>query len=604
MPQPRPPGAESEWVLSTRTWGVISLALALALTGGEEAGARAAAQSVPGELIVRFEPGTEAGERLAARGVADVHFDRALPLRKTQLVSTEDGQSVAAAAVELERSPDVAYAEPNYVRELSALPDDPFFSELHGLNNTGQTVAGVSGTPDADIDAPEAWELGGGSPGVVVAVIDSGVDLDHPDLAAAIWTNPGETGAGRESNGVDDDANGLVDDWRGWDWASDDALPADESGHGTHVSGTIAATGDNATGITGVSSGARVMALRTLDSAGRGSVADLISAYRYASAKGARVVNASLGGSGFSHSELAAIEANSNTLFVVAAGNGGADGVGDDVQITPEYPCAYPAANIVCVAASDQDDALAGFSNFGSTAVDLAAPGVRTLSTVPGGYAYYSGTSMAAPHVAGTAALIASRVPAASVGVMRAALLEGTEPKPGLATATATGGRLNAERSLRSAAGHAGVKLPDVSAPTPSATPVATKTPSPSRPAADRKAPSLALSLVRGRGLRVLLSRGLALRSRCSERCRLRVGVRVRRRTAVRSRLSGTRHTSVVGRATRGVARRQHRVRIRLSRRARMRLRRLPAVRLTVTAVATDPAGNARRVTRSLRVRR
>lgn len=617
-------------MLSTRTWGVPSLALALAiLTGGEDAGARAAvAESVPGELIVRFEPGTAARERLAARDTADVDFHRALPLKRTQLVSTGRGQSVAAAVTELERSPDVAYAEPNYVRELSALPDDPFFSKLYGLDNTGQTVAGIPGTPDADIDAPEAWELAGGSPDAVVAVIDSGVDLGHPDLAGAIWTNPGETGAGRESNGVDDDANGLVDDWRGWDWASDDGLPADENGHGTHVSGTIAATADNATGIAGVSSGSRVMALRVLDSAGTGSVADLISAYRYAGAQGAQVVNASLGGSGFSHSELAAIEANPDTLFVVAAGNGGADGVGDDVESTPEYPCAYQAANIVCVAATDQDDAMAGFSNFGSTSVDLAAPGVRTLSTVPGsGYAYYSGTSMATPHVAGTAALIASAVPTAGVPAMRAALLEGTDPKPALATRTVTGGRLNAEGALRSAARSAGVELPGGSPETepsgdspeveppggplpapaaapPATTPVRPPVASAPPPAADRSAPRISLSLVRGRQLRALLSRGLVLRSRCSERCKLALQVRVGPRTAIRSRLSRTRRTKVVGRATTGTARRSHRVVIRLSRRARVRLRRLRVVRLTVTATATDAAGNVRRVRRGLRVRR
>ncbi|MGI8873748.1 MAG: S8 family peptidase [Egibacteraceae bacterium] len=619
-------------MLSTRTWGVPSLALALAiLTGGEDAGARAAvAESVPGELIVRFEPGTAARERLAARDTADVDFDRALPLRRTQLVSTERGQSVATAAAQLERSPDVAYAEPNYVRESSALPDDPFFSKLYGLDNTGQTVAGIPGTPDADIDAPEAWELAGGSPDAVAAVIDSGVDLGHPDLAGAIWTNPGETGAGRESNGVDDDANGLVDDWRGWDWASDDGLPADENGHGTHVSGTIAATADNATGITGVSSGSRVMALRVLDAAGSGSVADLISAYRYAGAEGARVVNASLGGSGFSRSELAAIEANPDTLFVVAAGNGGVDGVGDDVESTPEYPCAYPAANIVCVAATDQDDAMAGFSNFGSTSVDLAAPGVRTLSTVPGGgYAYYSGTSMATPHVAGTAALIASRFPTAGVAAMRAALFGGTDPKPALAAATVTGGRLNAEGALRSAARSAGVELPGDSPgieppgdsgspeveppggplPAPAAappviTPVEPAVASAPPPAADRSAPRISLSLVRGRGLGALLSRGLVLRSRCSERCKLALRVRVDPRTAIRSRLSRTRRTKVVGRAARGSARRSHRVVIRLSRRARVRLRRLRVVRLTVTATATDAAGNARRVRRDLRVRR
>ena len=578
--------------------------------------------SAPGEIIVRFEPAADARDRLAARVEANVDFERALPLRGVQLVRAEPGQSVPAAEAELERSADVVYAEPNFIRQVQAVPNDPFFSNLYGLQNTGQTVAGVSGTPDADIDAPEAWDLTTGSPQVVVGVVDSGVDVVHPDLSSSIWANPGESGDGREFNGIDDDANGLVDDWRGWDWVADDNLAADENDHGTHVSGTITASGNDATGVTGVSWNSRVMPLRMLDANGSGTVADLVSAYRYARAKGAQIVNASLGGSGFSRAELDAIDGAPNTLFVVAAGNGGDDGVGDDVDTTPEYPCAYAAANIVCVAASDQNDGLAGFSNFGSASVDLAAPGVRTLSTVPGGgYSYFSGTSMATPHTAGVAALIWSLEPGASVAGVKSALLGGTDARSAFTGKTATGGRLNAVRSLQIAAASDGTPQPapppavpstDSSSPDrqrdappeeaePAPAPAPTPNPVPA-PAVmlDRSAPVLSLSVASRRRLRTLLSRGLALRAGCSERCGLKLRIVVNGRTARRSGLSRSRRPMVVGRTSVIATSRPRTTVIRFGRRARIRLRSLRSVRLTVMAVAGDSGGNVGR--RSLRI--
>ncbi len=578
------------------------------------------AAAAPGELIVRFEEAADAGDRIAARIEADVSFERALGLRGIQLVKAEPGQSVSAAEAELERSAEVVYAEPNFIREAQAVPNDPFFPRLWGLHNTGQPVEsfpGFPGTPDADIDAPEAWELTTGSPEVVVAVVDSGVDVAHPDLSSSIWTNPGESGGGRESNGIDDDGNKLVDDWRGWDWVTDDNLPADEERHGTHVSGTVAASGNNATGVTGVSWSSRVMPLRVLDAAGSGTVADLVSAYRYAGLKGAPILNASLGGSGFSNAELDAINAAPNTLFVVAAGNGGDDGVGDNVDTSPQYPCAYSAANIVCVAASDQNDALAGFSNFGSASVDLAAPGVRTLSTVPGGYAYFSGTSMATPHVAGAAALIRSLEPGAGVAGVRSALLGGTDSKTAFSGRTVTGGRLNAERSLRLAAGSDGAPLPVAPPPVPSdepsaanpqreappdeAEPAPAPAPVPAPAVAlDTSAPVLSLALASRRRLAAVLSRGLSLRARCSERCGLKLRVVVDGRTAKRAGLARSRRPVVVGRTTTVATRRAKTVVVRFTPRARIRVRRLPAVRLTVRAAAGDRFGNVRR--RSLRV--
>ena len=231
------------------------------------AAAAASADTVPGELIVRFAGGAGPAGRDAARRDADVKLERSLTGAGLQLVQVDPGQSIRKAEEELERSPKVVYAEPNFTRRIEALPVDPFFGSLWGLDNQGQPVGGVTGTPDADIDAPEAWNLTTGSPGVTAAVVDTGIDANHPDLGSSIWANPGESGEGRESNGVDDDGNGLTDDSRGWDWVTDDNLPADENDHGTHVSGTIAASGNNGTGITGVSWSSRLMPLRVLDAA-------------------------------------------------------------------------------------------------------------------------------------------------------------------------------------------------------------------------------------------------------------------------------------------------------------------------------------------------
>lgn len=590
----------------------------LALPG--PAGA-AAAGEVPGELIVRFTGESGPAGRDAVRQEAGVKLERSLTGAGLQLVQVESGQNIREAAEELQRSPKVLYAEPNFVRRIEAVPNDPLFGNLWGLDNRGQAVGGVAGTVDADIDAPEAWNLTTGSPAVTAAVVDSGVDASHPDLQSSIWTNPGESGAGRESNAVDDDGNGLTDDWRGWDWAADDNLPRDENNHGTHVSGTIAASGDNAIGITGVSWSSRVMALRVLDANGSGSVADLVSAYRYAAAKGARIVNASLGGSSFSRAELDAINAAPNTLFVVAAGNGGADGIGDDVSVAPEYPCAYPAPNIVCVAASDQNDGLASFSNFGAESVDLAAPGVRTASTVPGGgYSLFSGTSMATPHVAGVAALIWAREPGASVSGVKAALLAGTDAKPAFTGRTVTGGRLNADLALRSAAGSAGFPLPPAPSPPPVTGPIpeddvprsappgeAVTSPDPATspatnplPFIDRLAPRVVLANLSSKRLRRALRSGLVLRARCTERCRLNLTVRVDSRTARRSRLSRSPGPATLARVAVVAGLGARTVRVRFTRRARNRLARLPRVRFDVQAVATDAAGNRSR--RSLRV--
>ncbi len=309
-----------------------------------------------------------------------------LPAR-TKVVRAQRGESVDAAVRRLEQSSAVAYAEPNGISHLAGAvtPNDPGFGDLWGLQNTGQSP--YNGTPGADISAPAAWQTTTGSSDVTVAVVDGGVTYDHPDLENRIWTNPGETGGGKASNGIDDDGDGLVDDWRGWDFIGQaltgnvaDNDPRDYYGHGTHVSGTIAAQGNNGIGIPGVNWDARVMPLRVCAFHSCTNSA-IIDAFTYAGEHGADVVNASLGGGYMSQAEYDAIADHPHTLYVVSAGNAARD---VDAGGTPDsYPCGFDAPNLICVAATDANDALASYSNWGSTSVDLAAPGTLIMSTWP-----------------------------------------------------------------------------------------------------------------------------------------------------------------------------------------------------------------------------
>ena len=347
----------------------------------------------PGEVIVRFRSDAPASARTAARQQADVDVKRTLALPGTQLLELQHGASVPDAVASLERQPGVRYAEPNFVFHVAQalLPNDPRFSALWGFNNYGQAVDGTAGAPDADADIPETWSNPGapaptGSNSITVAVVDSGIAYDHPELSPNIWHNPGESGSGRESNGVDDDHNGKVDDWRGWNFVLDlennfhqTNDPRDLNGHGTHVAGTIGARGNNGQGIAGVNWQVNLMALRAMDANGDGYVSDIVDAFAYAKQKGAKIVNASLSGNSYSSALADSIEAAPGVLFVVAAGNDGED-LG--VPGNGAYPCEYDMSNIICVGASTQSDQLADFSNYGPQ-VDLAAPGTSILSTRP-----------------------------------------------------------------------------------------------------------------------------------------------------------------------------------------------------------------------------
>jgi subtilisin family serine protease/subtilisin-like proprotein convertase family protein len=444
--RPATRGIGALWALAA-LFGLAPGAHGAALGPGGSAFPAAPPRNVPGELIVRFRTGTTATERRDARQDADTSLDHPLTVPRAQLLEVDRGQTVADAVRELERDPDVLYAEPNRRFAGTSAPDDPSFGDLWGLNNTGQVIRGRAGLPGADIDALGAWTVTTGSPSVLVAIVDTGFDRSHEDLAANAWTNPGESGA-KKDNGVDDDGNGLVDDWRGWDFDSGDNDPHDGAGHGTHVAGTVGAVGGNGIGVTGVSPHVSLVGVKVLGDGGFGTTESVAEGLAYAGRLHARVANASLGSPDPSQLVADAIAGAPETLFVVAAGNDGTD-----VDSSPFSPCVEPPDNIVCVAATDNNDELAGFSNFGQNSVDLAAPGVDILSSVPGdGYAFHSGTSMASPHVTGAAALLAAAYPGESPLALKGRLLAGARPIPELTARTASGGRLDLGGALGQAA--------------------------------------------------------------------------------------------------------------------------------------------------------
>jgi subtilisin family serine protease len=327
---------------------------------------------VPRELIVRFEPGVRERTRASVLRDEGAVLEERLQLPGAVLVRLPRGQSVAAAAEEFERHPEVRYAEPNRLHHMHATPSDARFAELWGLHQPS----------DADIDAPQAWDVTPGSSSVVVAVVDTGVAYNHPDLASNMWANDDPP------DGVDNDANGRVDDARGWDFLGNDNTPLDVDGHGTHVAGTIGATGNNGLGVTGVNWDVSIMALRACcDADGFFPTSAIVDAFGYACANGADIVNGSFGSNELDTPVRDAILACPSMLFVFSAGNDTADldGTGPDFD---SYPCELhrpptSAPNVICVAATDRNDQLASFSNHGTSAVHLAAPGSEILSTSP-----------------------------------------------------------------------------------------------------------------------------------------------------------------------------------------------------------------------------
>ncbi len=344
---------------------------------------------------------------------------------------------------------EVVFAEPNYIVKATAIPNDGHFNNLWGLNNIGQ----AEGTSGADIGAIDAWDIQTDSSSIICAVIDTGVDYNHEDLSQNIWINLDKIA----DNGIDDDKNGFVDDVYGWDFVNNDNDPFDDNSHGTHVAGTISAEGNNSIGVSGVSWSGKIMALKFLDSNGIGNTAGAINAINYAIKMGARVLNNSWGGSGFSQALSAAIsKANkAKALFIVAAGNNETNN-----DAAPDYPSSYNIRNIISVAATDNNDNLANFSNYGAISVHVSAPGVSIYSTNPGnGYGYKSGTSMAAPYVSGAAAIIMEIFSDETPFEIKSRILNSVDLIQTLEGKVATGGRVNLYNAILGTTTPPGPKL-------------------------------------------------------------------------------------------------------------------------------------------------
>lgn len=386
---------------------------------------------VEGQVLVKYRSGfaPEGGkhgvkkskktfDRFRLKGKAQQH-SAARGLDRVYLLEVDD---VGAALARLSKDPAVEYAEPNWLLTMEATPNDPSYSAQWSL---------------AKIGAPAAWDTATSGTGVVIGVVDTGIDLTHPDLAANLWTNPGEIAG----NNIDDDDNGFVDDVHGWDFGDDDANPTDTEGHGTMVAGVIGAVGNNATGVSGVVWTAKLAALRI--GSGTPSVYAAVQAIEYANAMGFRITNNSYGwwegGQSFLFDDVIAVAEAQGNLFVAAAGNDGHDN-----DQLPHYPSHYTNGNVISVTATTSTDVLWSSGNYGAQSVDLGAPGAGIETTARGGgYTNTSGTSFAAPLVAGAAALYWTANPSLTAAQVREALLLHSEPVASLHGSTLSGGRLS-----------------------------------------------------------------------------------------------------------------------------------------------------------------
>jgi subtilisin family serine protease len=418
---------------------------------------------VPGQVLVEYQAGipeTQAAavrDRFQATVLENVTTPpmQAAGLGRLELLQLPPGLTVERATGLLQSDPAVRFAEPNWIYQTVASSNDPYFTNgsLWGMYGDASTPRNRFGS-----QAAEAWAVGyTGSSQVYVGIIDQGVMTTHEDLAANLWNNPFDP-----PDGIDNDGNGFVDDVFGWDFLNDDNTVYDGPGdfHGTHVAGTVGAAGGNGIGVVGVNWNVTLISGKFIGTLG-GNTVNAIRAIDYftdlKTRHGLNVVatNNSWGGGGFSQALFDAIErANAaGILFIAAAGNGGADGIGDNNDVTPFYPASYPNANIISVAAISSSGQLARFSNYGLNSVHIAAPGVRITSTYPlgsgaSGYASLSGTSMAAPHVTGAAALYASVNPGATAAQIKQAILSSAMPTRSVSGKVVTGGRLDISRML------------------------------------------------------------------------------------------------------------------------------------------------------------
>ncbi len=405
-------------------------------------------------LLIKFKAGVDITESELIKTTINARTVRKFNLIKAELWEFS-GSSVDKVIADFKDYPAIEVIEPDYIIRLDDdgsgqgqfldgkgepsgnIPDDQYFGDLWGMHNTGQT----GGTADADIDAPEAWDIETGN-NVIVGIIDTGIDWEHDDLKDNMWTNPGEI----PNNHYDDDGNGYVDDFYGYDFVNHDSEPMDDYGHGTHVAGTIAAKGFNEIGVVGVMWNARLMALKFIRDDGYGPTSAAIEAIEYAINMGVQITNNSWGDDTFNQLlyEVIVLAGAHGQLFVASAGNNW-----QNTDVDPYYPASYDLSNIISVAATNYDDGKWSLSNYGASSVDLGAPGVSIKSCIPdNSYDYKSGTSMAAPHVSGTAGLLVSANPGISMADVKARIMNSVDIIPSMQNITVSDGRLNAKEAL------------------------------------------------------------------------------------------------------------------------------------------------------------
>ncbi|HEX5501992.1 MAG TPA: S8 family serine peptidase [Thermomicrobiales bacterium] len=416
--------------------------------------------AAPGQLIVGFRPGASPAERDAAVRRHGGRTLRQLAGIDARLVQLPPGRAIASDARAYAAEGAVRYAEPNFAVRAAVVPTDPLFPQQWGLDNTGQPVFFEPGTPGADIAATRAWDLTTGNRNIVVGVVDSGIDLTHPDLVANLWTAPAGwslNGCGPGTHGfsaVRDEQTGVV---------AHDCAPQDTFNHGTRVAGIIGALGDNGQGVAGVNWQVQLMGLKFLDPTGAGFTAQAVEVIDYAvqaRRAGVNIVALNNSWNTFDFSQALrdeiALADQAGILFVAAAGNGDANGVAENLDLTPVYPGSYDVPNVIAVTATDNRDAHASFANYGARTVQLGAPGVGIYSTITvagGGYSYGTGTSFSAPFVTGAAALVlAAAWPAPlDVASLKARLVSCGDPDPSLVGITVSGRRLDVYQALTGA---------------------------------------------------------------------------------------------------------------------------------------------------------
>jgi subtilisin family serine protease len=407
---------------------------------------------VPGEVLVKFYNGgdtMQTEDLMVTLGTEQKTNLTGIGFKHFQL---PDGMTVAESMDKLTDDPRIKYVEPNYLFWPTVLPNDPNFGAQWGLRNTGQAVNGQAGRSGMDIKAAGAWDIVRGNSNIVIAVIDTGLDINHGDIRPNLWINRGELGGvslnNWSPNGVDDDNNGFVDDIVGWDFNFNVNDPRDLlSGHGTHVSGIAAAAGNNGAGISGMAWNAKIMPLAVQDyNTGALPVAAIVAALSYAKNMGAHIINMSFGSNQYSRAMEEAINQVNGAVMCAAAGNENSNN-----DVVPHYPSNFTKNNLIAVAAFNQNGAIANYSNYGATNVDVSAPGSNILSTVPGGgFGYLNGSSMACPFVAGLAALIKAKNGTLGAGqivsrIIRTSVSQAGSPKPIAA------GRVNALAAVRNA---------------------------------------------------------------------------------------------------------------------------------------------------------